>query len=192
MTGRTHDLAAATTLTCFIALQPLESITLATAVTALSFNLIGAAAPDLDQPTGKLWKKIPAGTLWGRLLNPFFGAHRSISHSFLGVGIFGFIAWKVLEYMSSFLIVDIQKVWLAFMLGLISHLIADLFTKNGLPLLFPHPYKFGIPPVRRLRITTGKIIETSIIFPALLLFNIYVIYQNYEKFLDFFKNYIIR
>lgn len=192
MTGRTHDLAALTTITCFIALQPLTPITLATAVSAVSANLIGAAAPDLDQPTGKLWRKIPAGTLLGRILHPFFGAHRSISHSFLGVGIFGFVAWQVLIYMSAFLLVDIQTVWLSFMLGLLSHLFADLFTKQGLPLLFPVPVKFGIPPIRALRITTGKIVETSFVFPLLLCLNAFVIYQNYEKFLDFFKNYIIR
>ena len=192
MTGRTHDLAALTTITCFIAIQPLTPITLATAVSAVSANLIGAAAPDLDQPTGKLWRKIPAGTLWGRIFHPFFGAHRSISHSFLGVFIFGFIAWQVLTYMSAFLLVDIQVVWLSFMFGLLSHLFMDLFTKQGLPLLFPIPVTFGIPPIKRLRITTGKLLETSFVFPALLLFNAYIIYQNYEKFLDFLKHYIIR
>ncbi|MDZ4838595.1 MAG: metal-dependent hydrolase [Bacteroidota bacterium] len=81
MTGRTHDLAALTTLTMVVATQPLLPISIGTLFTAIAANLIGAAAPDLDQPTGKLWRKIPAGTILGKILNPFFGTHRSISHS---------------------------------------------------------------------------------------------------------------
>lgn len=192
MTGRTHDLAALTALTVVIATQPLSPISIGTLFTAIAANLIGAAAPDLDQPTGKLWRKFPAGTIIGKILNPFFGAHRSISHSLLGVIIFAFISRELLRYINTFLLVDMDIVWLAFILGLLSHLIADTLTKEGVPWLFPIPFRFGFPPLRRLRITTGKILESSFVFPLLLLFNAYIIYSNYEKFWDFLKNYIIR
>lgn len=192
MTGRTHDLAALTTLTIVIATQPLSPISVGTLFTAMAFNLIGGATPDLDQPTGKLWRKIPAGTILGRILKPFFGAHRSISHSILGLIIFAFISKEILNYVSTFLLVDMNIVWGAFLLGLFSHLVMDSLTKDGVPWLFPIPFKFGFPPLRRMRITTGKVIESSFVFPMLLLFNAYIIYMNYEKFWDFLKNYIVR
>ena len=44
----------------------------------------------------------------------------------------------------------------------------DSFTKEGVPWLLPIPIKFGFPPLRRLRITTGKGIEKFIIFPLLI------------------------
>jgi len=192
MTGRTHDLAALTTLTAAVALVPLEPISVATLFTAIAANMIGGVAPDIDQPTGEIWRKIPAGTLFGKIFHPFFGAHRSISHSILGVALFGFAAKFILDYVHTFLLVDINIVWIAFMLGVISHLIADTFTKEGVPWLFPIPYRFGIPPIKRLRITTGKLVETSFVFPALLLLNAYIIYTNYEKFWELLKNYIVR
>ncbi len=192
MTGRTHDLAALTTLTFVIATQPLPTVSVATVFTAIGASMIGGIAPDLDQPTGKLWRKLPAGTLIGKILHPFFGAHRSISHSILGLAIFGILAQFILEYMRTFLLVDINIVWNAFMFGLISHLVLDTFTKEGVPWLFPIPYRFGIPPLKSLRITTGKLVETSFVFPLLLFSNLYLIYTNYGKFLDFIKNYIIR
>lgn len=192
MKGRTHDLAALTTLTILVATQPLTPISVGTLFTAIGANLIGGVTPDLDQPTGKLWNQIPTGSIIGRILNPFFGAHRTISHSLLGLFIFGFIARELLNYIHTFLLVDINIVWLAFMLGIISHLIMDTFTKEGVPWLFPIPIRFGVPPLKRLRITTGKMVESSFVFPMILLLNAYIIYTNYEKFLDFIKNYIIR
>ncbi len=192
MTGRTHDLAAFTTLTYLVASQPLITISLATLVIAIATNMIGGVAPDIDQPTGALWHKIPAGTLFGKIAHPFLGAHRSISHSFLGLVIFGWIAAKILTYMHTFLLVDINIVWFSFMLGVTSHLVMDTLTKEGVPWLFPIPIRFGIPPIKALRITTGKLIETSFVFPWLLVLNAYLIYTNYSKFIDFLKHYITK
>ncbi len=192
MTGRTHDLAAITTLTYIVATEPLSVISLATVFAAIGANMIGGLAPDLDQPTGKLWRKIPAGTLLGKIMHPFFGAHRSISHSILGIFIFGFIATKLLAYIHTFLLVDINIVWTAFMFGVISHLVMDSLTKEGVPWLFPIPFRFGFPPFRFLRITTGKLVENSFIFPLLLFVNGYLIYNNYGKFLEFVRHYVVR
>jgi len=192
MTGRTHDLAALTTLTILVATQPLTPITIGTLFTAIAANMIGGVAPDIDQPTSKIWKQIPAGSIIGKVVRPFFGAHRSISHSLIGVLIFGFISREILRYVNTFLLVDMDIVWITFMLGLLSHLIADSLTKDGVPWLFPIPIRFGFPPFRGLRITTGKLLESSFVFPSLLLINAFIIYTNYEKFWDFLKNYIVR
>ncbi|HWA52364.1 MAG TPA: metal-dependent hydrolase [Patescibacteria group bacterium] len=192
MTGRTHDLAAFTTLTYIIATQPLIQMSLATAFTAIAANMIGGIAPDIDQPTGKIWHKIPAGGIFGKIAHQFTGSHRSISHSLLGMAIFGFLSSKLLNYIHTFLLVDIKIVWIAFMLGVISHLVMDTFTKEGVPWLFPIPIRFGIPPIKAWRVTTGSIVERGFVFPLLLVTNGYLIYHHYEKFLDFIRHYITK
>jgi len=192
MTGRTHDLAAFTTLTFIIATQPLMHMSLATVAIAIAANMIGGVAPDIDQPTGVLWHKIPAGTLLGKVAHPFLGAHRSISHSLLGAFLASVLMHLILNYTHTFLLVDNNIVWWTFMLGYGSHLVMDTFTKEGVPWLFPIPIRFGIPPIKAMRITTGKLIETSFVFPGLLFLNGYLIYMHYGKFIDFVKNYIVR
>lgn len=192
MTGRTHDLAALTTLTIFIATEPLIKMSLATALVAVAGNMIGGVAPDLDQPTGNLWHKIPAGTIFGKIAHPFLGSHRSISHSILGMAIFGWLTSKVLTYMHSFLLTDMNIVWWAFMFGYFSHLIVDSLTKEGVPWLFPISIRFGFPPVKALRIKTGKFIENALIFPGLLILNGILVYNNYEKYISFIKHYITK
>jgi len=188
MTGRTHDLAAFTALTYVIATKDIASMTLATAFVAFSANMIGGLAPDIDQPTATLWRRIRAGSLLGRVIHPLLGGHRYISHSILGIFLFGYVLSILLGHLGKILLVDMEVVWWSFMIGFISHLIMDVFTRDGLPLLFPIPFKFGIPPIRFLRIRTSGVVEKSFVFPMLLLVNIYFIYTYYGRFLDFFKN----
>ena len=188
MTGRTHDLAAFTALTYVIATKDIASMTLATAFVAFSANMIGGLAPDIDQPTATLWRRIRAGSLLGRVIHPLLGGHRYISHSIIGIFLFGYVLSISLGHLGNILLVDMEVVWWSFMIGFISHLIMDIFTRDGLPLLFPIPFKFGIPPIRFLRIRTSGVVEKSFVFPMLLLVNIYFIYTYYGRFLDFFKN----
>lgn len=188
MTGRTHDLAAFTALTYVMATQPIPDVTLGTAIVALSANLIGGLAPDLDQPTAALWNRIPAGSIIGRILHPLFGGHRFLSHSILGIFLAGFIVKVFLTVASNTLIVDTSVVWWGFMIGFISHLIMDTFTRDGVPWLFPIPIRLGIPPIRILRMKTKGFIEQMIIFPGLLLANGYMYYQYYDKFVSFVRH----
>ena len=191
MTGRTHDLAAFTTLLCFVALSPsLPHISLATGIVALGANMIGGLAPDIDQPTADLWNKIPAGSVVGRIFYPLFGGHRFISHSIVGVFLFGYGLMLFLNAISGILLVNMTVVWWAFMIGFVSHLVMDTLTRDGVPWLFPIPVRLGIPPFRGLRIKTGGMIEKSIIFPGLLALTFYIIYLHYAKFSDFILNYI--
>lgn len=190
MTGRTHDLAAFTALSYIAGTQPLQHISLGTLLVAISANLIGGLAPDIDQPTAELWRKLPAGTFFGELLSPLLGGHRFISHSIVGLLLFGF-GFKYLLFLASHtLIVNYDIVWWSFMIGYFSHLIMDTITREGVPWLFPIPMRFGFPPFRNLRIKTGGLIEKSIIFPGLLLFNAIFYYQRYHVFLSFLKTYI--
>ncbi len=190
MTGRTHDLAAFTALNYIFVTQPLIHTSLATAFVAVGANLIGGLTPDIDQPTADLWNRLPAGSIIGRILSPILGSHRMISHSILGTLFFAFVSRFILEHVKSILIVDMNVVWFGFMIGFLSHLVMDLFTKEGIPLFFPIPIKIGFPPLHFLRLQTGGIGEKSIIFPGLMVFNGYLIYQHYHKYLEFLKMYI--
>lgn len=190
MTGRTHDLAAFTALGIVAVVQPLPHMTLGTLLVAISANLIGGLAPDIDQPTADLWRKLPAGIAVGELLAPILGGHRFISHSLLGILLFGFGLKYLLLLASHTVLVDMNIVWWAFMIGFISHLLMDTITREGVPWLFPIPIHFGIPPVKFMRVKTGGFVEKSVIFPLLLLFNAYFYYTHYHFFLHFIKNYI--
>lgn len=86
--------------------------------------------------------------------------------------------------------IDIDIVWWAFMIGMASHLIMDTFTKEGVPWLLPLPVKFGIPPFRAWRITTGKIGELGM-FGVLVVFGIWFCATNYWAILDFFHTRIV-
>jgi membrane-bound metal-dependent hydrolase YbcI (DUF457 family) len=80
---------------------------------------------------------------------------------------------------------DANLVWWAFNIGLISHLIMDTFTKEGVPWLLPIPFKFGLPPIRALRLTTGKWVENFVVLPALILVNIWICAVYYPDIVKF-------
>lgn len=189
MTGRTHDLAAFTALSYIVATQPLQEISLATGLVAISANFLGGLAPDLDQSTSSFWGKIRGGSIFGKLIAPLLGGHRFISHSIVGIILFGILLDKLLNLAGSVLFVDMNIVWWAFMIGFVSHLVMDTLTKEGVPWLFPIPIHFGIPPLSFLRIKTGGIIEKSLIFPGLILVNGYIYYTYYGKFLSLLRQF---
>jgi inner membrane protein len=182
MLGRTHDMAAFTALTFVVVTHPLPEITVATGLVAIAANLIGGIAPDIDQPTAPFWRNLPIGSIFGRFFGKLLGGHRFLSHSVIGIIIFGVLFQIILNFLQpSIPKINLDIVWWAFMIGFISHLVMDSFTQEGVPWLLPLPVKFGIPPVRALRVPTGGFLERFIIFPGLILINVYLIYSNYEK-----------
>jgi inner membrane protein len=181
-------LAAFTAISVIVATQPISTMSLATAFVAFSANLVGGLAPDIDQSTGALWKKIRFGAILGKILYPIFGGHRHISHSLFGLIFFGVMSKLILMLISNVLIVDMNIVWWSFMIGVVSHLLADIFTHSGIPLLFPLPLNFGIPPIKALRFHTGGIIEKAIVFPGLILVNMYIFYTYHTQILEFLKH----
>lgn len=190
MTGRTHDVAAFTALNYTVMLSTLPHVSLATVIGAVLSNLIGGVMPDIDQSTGVLWHKLPGGTLLGKLVSPFLGGHRHISHSFIGILLFGFVSHVALFFLGRTILINMQIVWYAFLIGYVSHLVMDTFTKEGVPWLFPLPIKFGIPPLSFLRIRTGGFLENFFVLPLLIVLNIFLVYTQYGKYLTFIHQYI--
>lgn len=191
MTGRTHDLCAFTALTIFfIALPVIPPMSIATAITAFGANFVGGLFPDIDQPTSDLWDNFRLGPFIAKIICPAVGGHRHLSHSLIGLVVIGGLTQLALNALSKIILIDMHIVWISFMIGVISHLISDMFTKEGLPLLWPLKWKFGIPPIRALRIEAGTFVETWILFPILLGLNGYLLYSHQEKVFTFLRVFI--
>ncbi|MBW4062037.1 metal-dependent hydrolase [Candidatus Saccharibacteria bacterium] len=182
MTGRTHDLAALTALGAVVMVVPQHPVTLGTVLVALVANQLGGIAPDIDEPTAPLWRNLPVGTFFGKIIGKMLGGHRFLTHSIVGAALFGWLLHVLLGLLGPIMhTVDPHLVWWAFMIGLISHLIMDTFTKEGVPWLLPIPIKFGLPPVRAWRVTTGQGVESFIIFPGLALIDIWWGVAHYDR-----------
>ncbi|MBX4201578.1 metal-dependent hydrolase, partial [Candidatus Saccharibacteria bacterium] len=184
MTARTHDLAAITGLVVVLINQPVRTVSVATAILVVIANQLGGIAPDIDQPTAPFWRNLPIGGYIGRFIDKMLGGHRFITHSLLGLALTGFLLDMLLNILSPIMpSVDTGYVWWAFMIGMVSHLILDTFTKEGVPWLLPIPIKFCLPPVKSMRITTGKNAE-KLLFFGLLAFNVWYISSHYTKMVD--------
>lgn len=193
MTARTHDLAAFTALGALIIVWPPEAVTLSTALFALLANQLGGIAPDLDQPTAPFWRNLPLLRFFGRFTGKLLGGHRFLSHSILGVVLFGYLFKLLLTLFHPIMPrVDIDLVWIAFLVGMVSHLVMDMFTKEGVPLLLPIPFKFGFPPLRKFRITTGKWVEGGVVFPVLLGINIWLFASHYNEITTLIHQHLVR
>ena len=92
MISRTHDLAALTALGAVLILMPAQPLNLATVLVAVLANQIGGIAPDIDQPTAPFWRNLPVGGVVGRIIDKLLGGHRFITHSLLGLVLFGLIS----------------------------------------------------------------------------------------------------
>ncbi len=182
MIGRTHDLAAFTSLVIAAIYLPIETMSIGNALAVLLVAMVGGLLPDLDEPTADIWDTIPVGEVLGRVLSPLFGKHRNISHSILGIFIANFGSIYLFSLLKPYILLDLEIIRYAFMLGFLSHLFMDSLTQAGIPLLFPLRYKFGIPPFKSLRIKTGGLVEQLIVFPGLVLLNIYLIWHYYPVF----------
>lgn len=191
MTGRTHDLAAFTALNIVFITHPPPAMTIATVIAALGANMIGGLLPDIDNATADIWDKVRGGRIIGYLIQPLIGGHRMISHSLLGIFIVGYLLKNIiLPVIGKIILVDMNTVFDALMIGYISHLIVDSFTTQGIPLLFPIPIRVGFPPNKHLRIKTGGIFEKILIFPGLLFINGYLVYTNYQLYETFLRSYL--
>ena len=67
------------------------------------------------------------------------------------------------------------------MIGIISHLLADSMTREGIPLFFPLKIDVGLPPIKSLRIRTGGKFEKLIFYPLILLFVLVIVYLNKDN-----------
>jgi inner membrane protein len=188
MTARTHDLAAFTAFGLIVVTQPVRPVTVATVLVAILANQIGGIAPDIDQPTAPFWRNIPIGKFFGKGIDRLIGGHRFLTHSIIGLILFGIGLNWLLDLLTPIMPhVDTGIVWWAFMVGMFSHLIMDTLTKEGVPWLLPLPFKFGFPPIKKFRITTGKLAEKSL-FIIILAIDVAYCYTHYSHLANIFHH----
>lgn len=122
MTGKTHDLAAFTSLVGVIIWLPaLPPMSVPTAIVAFSANFVGGLFPDIDQPTSDLWDNFRFGPIVSKILRSLLGGHRHLSHSLVGMWLIGVLSDLFLRMVSVIVLIDMEIVWYSFMIGVVSH-----------------------------------------------------------------------
>src|SRR5207302_11510467 len=117
-------LAAITALGVVVLSQPVRTVSLATAIVAIFANLVGGIVPDVDQPTAPFWRNLPVGKYFGWVFGVLTNGHRFLTHSILGLALFGFAAhWLLVVLHPIMSSVNIDLLWWAFMIGMVSHLV---------------------------------------------------------------------
>ena len=104
----------------------------------------GALLPDICSPQSTIGRKLP---ILSRVFSGTFG-HRTFTHSLAMLVLiwfgFGFLDWSVAIKMGLFL-------------GIVSHLILDALTEDGIQFLWPFKIRIGLPSIAAIR--TGGIFE---------------------------------
>lgn len=169
MLGRTHQVVAVGSVVSAAILFPQENLTTETAVLSLMVAMIGGLAPDIDKPGSKIWDKIPAGGILSKIVNPIFiGGHRHLTHSIIGAIIFALGFRALLNILPLGSSTNIDVIYYSFIIAFASHIFADMLTKDGVPLLFPLPFHFGLPPFEFMRIRTNGLIENLVVTPGII------------------------
>lgn len=117
---------------------------------------VAALLPDIDHPGSYIGRKIP---VIPTVLKWTVG-HRGPFHSLAAALVAGAIA----------LIIGGKAIGLAVMVGYLAHLLGDLFTLSGVPLLFPLKFNTRVPLIK-----TGGVLEKLVVFPALCVGVVYLI-----------------
>ena len=171
MQSRTHQTGALAGLIAVKILtnQPIPNG--ATVLVALIANVVGSLLPDLDQASNRLWDLLPGGNLIGKIFRNLFLAHRTISHSLLGLGIAYVINDWIIGMIFNGNLINGEIVLWSLLIGYGSHLVLDFLTDEGIPLLFPIKWKF-----RFFRINSGGWVENWIVLPLLVVAIIWMLF----------------
>lgn len=129
---------------------------------ALAGAVIGSLLPDIDHPESKIAYQAglargrgPLTDVAGFGLRALMGGHRGFTHSALVASLIAIAGLLILQPAGAAAI--------GFALGYLSHIAADMLTKEGVRLWWPFSRReVGIGP-RALRFRTGSLIEYAIV-----------------------------
>lgn len=123
----------------------------------------GALCPDMDQKQSmgsRMFGPITQAISW--VVRAVSGGHRKLTHSFLGFAIVAAIFGACVGMLHL-----IPWIAAAFLVGWVSHILADMLTVQGCPLMYPaSTYKYGLHLMK-----TNHGGEHYVIFPLALLAN---------------------
>ncbi len=97
---------------------------------AVLTTILGSLFPDLDSSTSKLGSKMK---ITSTIINKLFG-HRGFLHSPLFIV---FMMWLLNRIFVTNNIQEYSLLWQGFAFGMMNHLICDMMTKGGIPILYP-------------------------------------------------------
>lgn len=153
----------------------------ATFAAVLVISSLGSLLPDIDSAGGDIWHTLPFGHTIGKISDPIL-AHRNITHSILGFALITYGFNLLLNLAPTYWGLNTHYILIALIAGYGSHLVADMITVEGIPLLWPIQKMFGIPPkpFDGVRIVTGKWFENLVIFPAVNLVLIILVASKWD------------
>lgn len=187
MMATTHQLIALALALWWLTIQPVSLGPLLGAA-AIVAVMVGALTPDLDQPTANLWRRVLGGRAVGNIFQAFSGGHRHLTHSIIGITAIGWgMYWAITHVIHPEYQLSAQAIWGAFMIGYISHPIADTFTDLGVPWFWPLHIQIRIPPGTRVaRVTTGSLVERLVLRGALVVGIGLLLQANWPTMIHFF------
>ena len=149
MTGNTHIVGGIAASLAYAQFSNQDPIIM------LGAGVIGALLPDICHSGSKIGRKLP---LLSKLMNKVFG-HRTFTHSLLFLVI-------VAALLNAF--IPNEAVRAGVLVGMVSHYVLDMATKNGIKLLFPLSMTVRFPMTTK----TGSKVE-SVVFAILVLISFY-------------------
>lgn len=151
--------------------------------------MIGALTPDLDQPTANIWRRMLGGNVVGNVFQFFSGGHRHFTHSLLGIIAIGLISrWLIDNMLQNTYVPAALVIWRAFLIGYISHPIADTLTDRGVPWLWPLHWHLRVPPgPEEVRVTTDSFVEQILVRGGILLVAGMLLYNHWRTVVAFFS-----
>jgi inner membrane protein len=159
MTGKTHIIGGLAASLAFAQVSNYDPVLLVGA------GVIGAVIPDICHGGSKVGRAFPVVS---KVINVLFG-HRSFTHSLLFLVLMAIL-------MNSF--VTNETVTAGILVGMASHLVLDMATRNGIKLLFPLKIRVRFPLTTR----TGGTVE-SMVLAALSLLSVYFGYEAFGYYL---------
>lgn len=158
MTGNTHIIGGLAASLAFAQVTDFEPILLVGA------GVVGALIPDICHGGSTIGRKFK---VLSKVINALFG-HRSFTHSLLFLVLIAIL-------LTSF--VDNESIVMGILVGIASHYILDMATKNGIKLLYPLKITVRFPITTR----TGGTVE-YLVFAVLSLLTVYFGYGVFGNY----------
>ena len=113
---------------------------------------VGALLPDIDHPNSIINQRLQITKIIG-----FIFRHRGITHSALAVALLMLLGYFLLDFEQNETNIN-YILFRAFIVGYISHIVADWMTVSGVPLFYPSKVMFRSP----LPFSTGSFYEYGV------------------------------
>lgn len=188
MVAVSHQMVALLAALGVLTIYP-HSVGFTVGVLAVIAVMVGALTPDLDHPTAAMGQKLLGARIVHNLFGVFSGGHRHFTHSLLGIAGIGWLTyWVGQNLLNPEYHQQAFHVWQAFMVGYISHPIADSLTDQGVPWFWPLRWHLRFPPgPKAVRITTGSLVEILIVRAVVFIIILFILRYNWLAFTRFFQ-----